>query len=296
MALTFSTGFNNYIASGSSWGKALQNGKINVYSGTQPTSANDASTGTLLCTFTTSGSAMTNETRAAAKLVIAGASGSIDSINIGGYPLMSAAVTFSADVATTMALVIANINANPRNNGFSAITGGGIVGGITYGVAGAGEFYIIAPKNSGTLYNAMICTTASTTLTVALNSDASPSVAESGGFAAVSGDSVSGFTAGVLCVNGLIMSYPAVLGLISKNGVWTDTSADATGTASWFRYLATPNYDDGTINLATTGTAPSYILRMDGSVGTSGSDMIISNTAIVITAAQTVNQFDLTVA
>lgn len=296
MSLRFSTGVTNVIASGMGWGELFKNGVIDVYSGSQPTSANDAATGTKLCRFTTSGGALTTETRAAAKLVIAGASGSIDTINIGGYALLSASIPFNSTLAQTLADVISNINNNPRNGGFYAVTGGGAVGTVTYGAANAGEFYIVAPKNSGTLYNSMTMTTTSTTLTIALNTDASPSTSESGGFASVSGDSVSGYTAGVTCSNGLAMSFPAVAGLISKSGTWSDSSADATGTAGWFRFLCTPNYDTGTTNLNATGNDAYMVLRIDGSLGTSGADMTISNTSITAAAAQTVNQFDWTVA
>lgn len=296
MSLTLSTGFANFIASGGSWSAALKNGIVNVYSGTQPTSANDASTGTLLCQFSTNGGTYVASTRAAAKLVIAGGSGSIDTINVAGMSLLSSAVSYNGSLAQTMADVISNINANFNNHGFYAVTGGGAVGSVTYGAANAGEFYILAPKNSGTTFNALLLTTTSTTLTVALNTDASPSTSESGGFAAVSGDSVSGFTAGTAGTTLLSMTHPAVAGLISKSGTWSDSSANASGTASWFRFLCTPEFDDGTTALATTGNNAYQVLRLDGSVGTSGADMTITNATITAGASQTVNQFDLTVA
>lgn len=297
MALTLSTGVTNVIASGMGWGEVLKNSTIKVYSGARPTSANDAATGTLLCQFTDSGTALTAQVRAAAKIVLAaGASGSVDSINVGGYALLSSAVTYATSLTNTASLVVANINANPRNNGFYAVMGGTTIGSVTYGAANAGEFYIIAPKNSGTLYNSMTLTTTSTTLTIAINTDASPSTSESGSFAAASGDSVSGYTAGTAGTAGLNMTFPAVAGAINKSGTWSDSSADASGTASWFRILCTPNWDDGSTNLATTGDASNLILRIDGTVGTSGSDMLISSTTITAAAAQTVNQFTLTIA
>lgn len=296
MALRFSTGVVNAIAYGMGWGDILKNSVIDVYSGSQPVTASTAATGTKLCRFTTSGGAFTSETRAAAKLVIAGGSGSIDTINVAGLPLLSTTVPYNTSVAQTMADVISNINANPRNMGFFAVTGGGTIGTVTYGAANAGEFYIVAPKNSGTYWNSLLLTTTSSTLTIAINTDASPSTSESGGFAAVSGDSVSGFTTGVACINGLVMTFPAIAGLISKSGIWSDASADATGTAGWFRILCTPNFDAGTTDLLTTGNSAYQVLRIDGSLGTSGADMTISNTNITAAATQTVNQFDLTIA
>jgi hypothetical protein len=297
MALKFSTGAVNNVAAGMGWGDLMKNGTIKVYSGTQPATANDAPSGaTLLCQFTTNSGALTNETRAACKIVLAaGAAGSVDSINVGGMALMSAAVTYATSLTNTAQLVVDNINNNLTTPDVYAVMGGTAVGGITYGAANAGEFYLIAPKNVGTAWNSVTVTTTSTTLTIALNTDATPSTAETGAFAAVSGDSVSGFTAGVAAVNGLTMTYPAVAGLISKNGTWGDSSADNSGTATWFRYICNPNYDDGSTSLNTTGVAAYLISRIDGSVGTSGADMLISNASITASAAQTVNQFDFTV-
>lgn len=58
----------------------------------------------------------------------------------------------------------------------------------------------------------------------------------------------------------------SVSGLIEAYPVTADVSADATGTATWFRALES----DGTTVL------------WDGSVGTTGTDMVLSSTAISI--------------
>lgn len=57
----------------------------------------------------------------------------------------------------------------------------------------------------------------------------------------------------------------AVSGLITFNAITADSSANATGTASWYRCLSS----DGTT------------VVMDGSVGTSSSNMILPTTSIV---------------
>lgn len=49
-----------------------------------------------------------------------GASGTVNSITIGGVNLMSAAVTFSSSLAQTARLVVANINANAANHNYWA--------------------------------------------------------------------------------------------------------------------------------------------------------------------------------
>lgn len=63
----------------------------------------------------------------------------------------------------------------------------------------------------------------------------------------------------------------AVAGLLTFNAIASDTSADATGTAAWFRALKS---DGSTVVL-------------DGTVGTSGTDAIIN--AVSIVAATTVD-------
>lgn len=71
----------------------------------------------------------------------------------------------------------------------------------------------------------------------------------------------------------------AVDGVLTFNAITQDSSANNTGTASWFRALAS----DGSTVL------------FDGAVGTSGSDMNIATTAIVAGAIVGVTSFVYTV-
>ena len=64
----------------------------------------------------------------------------------------------------------------------------------------------------------------------------------------------------------------------AKSGTWEDTSADATGTAAHFRIYAS----DGT-------TA-----HMQGTVGTSGTDMIVDSVSFTAGQAFTISAFTLT--
>jgi len=59
MAERLSTGFRNAVLQTGSVKSVMANGIIEIYSGTQPTDANSAETGTLLCTITLSGGAFT---------------------------------------------------------------------------------------------------------------------------------------------------------------------------------------------------------------------------------------------
>ncbi len=79
----------------------------------------------------------------------------------------------------------------------------------------------------------------------------------------------------------------AASGSIDKSATtWEDTSADATGTAAWFRL-----YKDDTV----TG-ASSTELRIDGTVGVGSSfDLDISTVAIVLADPVTVDTFSVNI-
>ena len=67
-------------------------------------------------------------------------------------------------------------------------------------------------------------------------------------------------------------------GALTLNAITQDASANATGTASWFRIVQS------------NGT--SFV--MDGNVGTSGSDLNLTTTSIVITQPVSVSTFEIT--
>lgn len=298
MSLRFSYGVINNIAMGMGWGDLIKNSVCVVYSGSQPATPEVAATaGTELVRFTLASGALTSETRAACKVVLAAYDGTGNVVNMGlnvgaseVVSLTGGNVTGYASLALLTQAVVDAINNNWTYPDFKAVIGGGTVGSVTYGAANAGEFYVIAPKNSGTAFNAATVTFANTTITADINGGGTPTTTESGAFAPGTG----GSTAGVACVNGLTMTYPAVAGAISNSGTWSG-SASATGTAGWFRILCNPNYDTGLTTLATTGTAPTFIGRIDGTVGTSGADMLVTSTTVTSGVTQTVSSFTLTV-
>jgi len=287
MALRFSQGTVNNNANGMGWGEIIRGGTCVVYSGTQPATAELAATaGTELVRFTLSKGALTSEKRAGCKITVGTGVGTITSIAVGGVNLLTSAITTSADASANAALVVAAINANATNPDYYA-TLGGAIGSTTDYAAAAGTFWILAPKNSGILYNGatgvpVVCTvTSSATATVNAGT-------ASGYF------NDTGSVAGVAMVNGLTMSCPASAGVITASGSWIGTASN-TGTAAWFRILATPQLDTGLINLATSGDAAYLCMRIDGSVGTSGADMLVSSTAITTAVDQTMTSFALTV-
>lgn len=87
------------------------------------------------------------------------------------------------------------------------------------------------------------------------------------------------FTPGV-STNGLTFGTPSA-GAVSKSGTWS-FSGVYPGTAGWFRLKANALDND---LLSTT------LPRLDGSIGTSGADMNLSNLSIAIGATTTIDSF-----
>jgi hypothetical protein len=67
-------------------------------------------------------------------------------------------------------------------------------------------------------------------------------------------------------------------GVLTLNAITQDSSADATGTATWFRIRKS----DGT----------TFVL--DGDVGTSGSDLNLNSTSIVVGGTVSISSFTIT--
>lgn len=67
-------------------------------------------------------------------------------------------------------------------------------------------------------------------------------------------------------------------GVLTLNSITQDSSANATGTATWFRIVKS----DGTTHV------------LDGNVGTSGSDLNLTTTSIVSTQPVSVTSFTIT--
>lgn len=83
--------------------------------------------------------------------------------------------------------------------------------------------------------------------------------------------------------NGLTFGAPAA-GVVSKSGTWS-FNAIADGTAGWFRFRA---------NAADAGGVSTTAIRLDGAIGTSGSDMTLSTITLVTGGPSTVDTFTWT--
>ena len=77
----------------------------------------------------------------------------------------------------------------------------------------------------------------------------------------------------------------AVAGAIAKAGTWEDTSADASDTATWFRIYA----------LSTETGASTTFRRIDGTVGTATTDIVINNNILTIGDPIVVDTFSVSI-
>lgn len=202
MTLRLSTALRNHNLAGGSLKNALQGGKLLIYTGAQPASADAAPTGTLLCTISDASAAHTPEVLATGSVTLAGSSGSVTALTVGGVAVIDAAVPFNTDLATTAADLAAAINACQSSPDYSATASGATV-------------TISAARGSGAAPNGFVVDATCTTLT-------STDVNLSGGVSAV---------------NGLKFGSPAagVLGKLATQA-WSGVAGN-TGTAGWFRFV-----------------------------------------------------------
>lgn len=290
MALRFSNASKAAIAGGLGYYDLFKDCTFQIYSGTQPTTAEAAPTGTLLATITNAKGTLTPETRALALFDLTGVTTAetVTSITVNGIEILGATVTYATSATATALLLADAINAYRSLPDFNAVASGAAV-------------TVYAPKNAGTAYNnATIIATgtavwngaASHFTSGAVAADATPYTWSSGNGRFGSG--AGGNTAGVAAVNGLPFTFPADTYILSKSGTWQGTAV-ASGTAGWGRFIfrnrKTGAADSGALD------ASSLDMRCDVAVGTSSAtaEAVVDSLSITATADQTVNLFALTI-
>lgn len=255
MTYRLSTGARNFLAKGGSIDRMLLGGRIEIYSGAQPTSPDAAVTGTLLATITAASGAYTAETLAVGSLTLAGGAGSLNTLTVDSINILGGvAIPFDGTLDQTCADVVAQINRATTNPDYSA----------TY--SGAGVIQIAARPGTGTTPNGKVVAATATTLTATTANMA-------GGIAAVNGLAFDGASAGTL---------PKL-----ATQAWSGVNA-ASGTAGWFRQYG-PDTDAGALDAA------GVMLRMDGAVATAGGEMNFNSTAFTAGATTTIAAFSITV-
>jgi hypothetical protein len=251
-----STGLVNYIAASGSARQALSNGRIFVYTGTQPATADSAITGTLLATLTKSGAAFTAETLPKWEFTLAGTSGSLTSVKIGGVECLGSTIAFTSTLDNTATLAAASITNTFTSPDYTATAAGAVV-------------TITGPVGVGASLN---------TLTVA-------TTVSGGDLTATPAAAGAATVAGITSLNGCNFQFPAVDGVLTKETEnWSGVAA-ATGTAGWFRYMA---------DAADTTGVSTVFRRLDGSIATSGAEMNLSSTAVTAGGTFTINSSSFT--
>jgi hypothetical protein len=102
---------------------------------------------------------------------------------------------------------------------------------------------------------------------------------------ALADDAESGSLLASIVLPATAFAAAASGGSLVKAGVWQETSANLSGTANWFRL-----YTSGHVTGASTTEK-----RIDGTVGTSGTDLILTSTSITITDAVIVDTFTVSI-
>ena len=218
MALKYSTGARQFMAAHGSLRDMFQNGKIEIYSGAQPATADAAVTGTLLCTITDNSATRTAEVLAAGSVTLdTGAAGSLDTLTVNGVEVMGSSTPYNGSLTQTAADVAAKCQANRSS--------------VDYDVtAAASVITITARPGTGAASNGFVVASTATTIT---KTDANLA----GGVAAVNGLKFGDAAAGVLSklstqtwsgVNGNsgTAGYYRIYGSAADAGAW-----DSTGTA-----------------------------------------------------------------
>jgi hypothetical protein len=254
MSTSLSQALKTQIASGTSLVNAFTGGQLFLYGDTRAADADTAPGASPLVTITDTGLPWTDATRATAVLVFAGASGSVDSIKVGGAAqnLMGGVVGYSVSLATTVNNVAAAINTNANPFGISAVSDG--VNTVT----------LYLPHWMGANGNGLTVAVTTTTLTYTINGAGDDWFGAAGGVA----------TVGVAADKGLLFDPPATVGVLSKlaSQTWKGFAA-GNGTLKWFRLVAAGSVP------TSTGAAN---VRLDGSVGT---ELTATPSAVVLTDA-----------
>jgi hypothetical protein len=215
MSLQWSTGLRDFVQIHGSYKRALQGGTMRIMTGAPPSDADAADTGSLLCTISLNGGAVTKEVQSYGTVTLSGAGGQVNSIQVNGVDILGAVVAYITDLATTAAAVAAQINSYQP------------VAGPKYIATSSGAVITItALPGTGTTPNTYTVVTSVSGGTLAKSDVA--------------------FANGVAGVNGL--TYGAdITGVLSKSAdTWAGTVILA-GTAGYFRLVGSEN-DDGTLS------------------------------------------------
>ena len=251
----YSTGIRNHVLSGGSLRQIVKGGKLLIYSGSQPTDADQAVAGTLLCSITQASGAWDDELRSAGSVQLTTWTGdSITSITVSGVEVLGSTITFATYGSKILgaAAIATTINKyNPL--------------GIIAASNGVDLVTLYAPWGVSPVTWAVVTT-------------------ESGAGAVAADVNFNTAVAGDAGLNGLEYAL-AASGAIAQSGVWSGV-VTSPGTAGWFRIVGA-----GIETSALSLTLP----RIDGVITSTGGggDITLTSTALALSAPITLTGVEL---
>jgi len=159
MSLSWSQGIRDFLGMYGHYKQALEGGIIELRTGSAPTTANSAVTGTLLCTLSKASGTVGKEVLSRCKITFGGSGGSIDAVTVDGEDILGGAVSYDTSLAVTSVAVAAKINSYnpPAGKKYRAVGTNGIL-------------YLEALPGSGTSPNGRDTTCTPTTMTCSATS------------------------------------------------------------------------------------------------------------------------------
>ena len=252
----YSTGIRNAVLSSDDLRTLVKNGKLLIYSGSQPTDADSAVSGTLLCSITQAGGTpWDDELRSAGSIVFTtwDTGDTITSVTVATVEILGSTLAYT-DYATKILIAAATATAINKYNplGIKAVSDG--IDKVT----------LYAPYGVSPVTWAVAST-------------------EAGG-ASVTDEAFNTTVAGDAPANGLQYDL-AASGAIAQSGVWSGVVSTA-GTAGWFRIVGSE---------ADAGGASVVLPRIDGTITSTGGggDITLTSTALALSAPITLTGVQL---
>jgi len=263
MTIRLSTGLRNFLADKGSLKKALEDGVLMIYSGSQPATANDAiGSATLLAKISKASATFTEGAKSTAKTA---------SVCLAGTP---------TNGSTARVTLTTCESASPVNYDVSEVTGTSLSAhaALIAAAINLGQKSVLATvvddgdTNIAGVHLVFTSLFAGVGFTVAVTAGTMTLTLDAEVLANVRG-------------NGLQMGQAAT-GILAKDAeVWSGVGITPGGTAGWFRFQG--NDVDNDASSAT-------LIRMDGSIGASTGDLIIPTT-VQTGATITIDTCNLTI-
>lgn len=202
MTVKASKAVRNHMLGVENLSALFKHGKLVIYSGSAPTNADDAATGTALVTISDNSGSLTAEVLATGTVSVTGTTGSITAVTVNSIDILQGTVAFNASVNQTASDLADAIN---RAQTFPKYTAAAVGAVVT----------LTAPRGSGTQPNTHVVAVTGTLTTTTAN-----------------------MAGGVAGANGLKFGSPAA-GVLSKlsTQTWSGVIANS-GTAAYWRLYA----------------------------------------------------------